>query len=159
MNDFLLAIDPGSKTVGWARFWNKTLIGCGVLRAETPMAMRVAFEADVVQHYTRTPHRIVVERPQVYVRERSEGDPNDLVLIALIGGMLAGAVQSPAGIDFVLPATWKGQVPKAIHHKRLWKRLALKEQVIVEAGALPKSLAHNCYDAVALGLWKEGRGR
>lgn len=155
MSDHVLAIDPGSKTVGWARFLKKKLVGCGVLRAETPVAMRVQFESHAWP-FSNTPVRVYVERPQVYTRSRQKGDQNDLVHIAMIGGMLAGAVAFPADIHFVFPATWKGQAPKKVMGRRILKRLGLSELHYVEAAATTK-LAHNAVDAVGLGLWAEGR--
>lgn len=101
---------------------------------------------------------VVVEKPQVYVRRRSKGDPNDLIDLAV----LAGAICAKAGRAVqVHPRDWKGTIPKArllsqyMVHRR-------NERDLGEAGCaayriglstLPNSLRHNIADAVGIGLW------
>jgi hypothetical protein len=101
------------------------------------------------------PDTLVIEWPQIYVRARSKGDPNDLLLVA---GVAAGVVASVrAGCVFMpKPADWKGQVPKEIHNARAMKRLSPAEAALV-APAGPASKLNNAIDAVGLGLWALGR--
>lgn len=107
----------------------------------------------------------VCEIPQIYPHGAKAGrrvDPQDLIALAVAAGRMTGQVPT----RYVLPAEWKGQVPKDVQHARMWKALSPAEQVILRAvvpcrtpkSARPSlSLLHNVYDAVCLGLKMEGR--
>ena len=58
----------------------------------------------------------------------------------------------------VYPSTWKGNVPKGIHHRRVWDALTEDERTLLGPPEGP-SYDHNEYDAVGLGLWFLGRLR
>lgn len=121
------------------------------------------------------PRSLVFEWPQIYRASKSEGDPNDLIGLAGVGGAIAGllayrlAVTSEL-LDVVtpVPATWTGQIPKTIKTPggrrklprdastsprgiRIVSRLDADERAIA-AGA-----NHDTLDAVGLGLWRLGR--
>lgn len=134
-----LAIDPGIST-GWAVFnADKQLQICGVGQPPTVGIKRV-----------------LIERPQIYRASQSKGDPNDLITLALGAGRYAERFESRgAVVDFVLPTTWKGQVPKAIHHVRIYGALAAAEQEIVSRGGSGVSVKarEDMMDAVGLGVW------
>lgn len=99
------------------------------------------------------PDRLVIELPQVYVRSRSKGDPNDLIQLA---GVVGAFVHWHSGLTWqYTPATWKGQTPKDITEERAKKRLGVTEMNRIDK--MPEKLAHNCWDAVALGLFHLGR--
>ena len=104
--------------------------------------------------------RLVVEVPQVYDQQRWGGDPKDLVDLAWIGGAFAREVavkhmRTRACGGSVLrprPAQWKGQVNKDVMIERIKGRLSETEMNRVE---LPnKSVQHNVWDAVGIGLWE-----
>lgn len=137
----LLAIDPGNCT-GFAWFRGDELLECGVTTVDAPtMSLR--------------PDRLVVELPQVYDAAHSKGDPNDLIGVAVQVGRWVERYRGLESIRLVKPATWKGQVPKEIHHGRILRKLALREQGVMPS--LPKTKAHNMLDAVGLGMWALGR--
>jgi hypothetical protein len=98
---------------------------------------------------------IVCEIPQIY--KTSPGDPNDLVAVAMVAGALCAAIPCKK-IETFWPAEWKGQVPKAIHHKRLMGKLSAAELTIVkEAKITAGERVHNILDAVGLGVWHLAR--
>jgi hypothetical protein len=156
----LLAVDPGLRGCGVALFNDGQLqhaeyvIGSAAgVRAGAwqPMAEAVRLWAT---YRTLEDTTLVVELPQVYVRARSKGDPNDLIdLAAVVGALVA---YFPVGATVYLPAEWKGQVPKEIIHARAASALSAWETRQITYPKR-KGLAHNVLDAVALGLCHLGR--
>lgn len=99
---------------------------------------------------------LVIERPQVYKAQFLKGDPNDLVDLALMGGALSGILHGKCRATlFYLPCEWKGQVVKAAMNARIKKRLSEDEQRRIDWPA--KSLQHNVWDAIGIGLKAVGR--
>jgi hypothetical protein len=142
------AIDPGL-TSGWAQFTAKKLSGAGVFREHD-------YPAVWHRGYEQT---LVIEVPRIYPH-RSKGDPNDIVQLALTVGEIRGHYRPQVTrIVETYPASWKGQVPKEIHHARVLKQLADDETRILAPHARrfskthPHGFDHNLLDAVALGLW------
>jgi hypothetical protein len=115
----VLGIDPGFNACGVAYFDGKVWDTCTVRpegRGLLPRALEIrkvlaGLPADLV----------VIERPQVYTQRLMKGDPNDEVSLAVLIGYLAAGFDCPVLLP--LPGTWKGQVPKKIHHDRLRKRI------------------------------------
>lgn len=105
--------------------------------------------------------RIVIEKPRSYPKA-SAIDNNDLIDLALAGGIVAGRIAGAcydAPITELPPATWKGQVPKPIHHERLQRLLSDAElqHIQRDMAPIPASLQHNLWDAIGLGLYALGR--
>jgi hypothetical protein len=157
----LVAVDPGLHQCGVALWQNGRLVWADLVRNPDSVpgqgalcAREMGFAVgESVRPYT--PKRLisgalplVIEVPQVYTRGRG-GDPNDLIdLACVVGAVMAnfnGAIYT------YRPAQWKGQVPKEVCHARARARLTPEEIAIVAANC-PPSLAHNVWDAVALGL-------
>lgn len=127
------AIDPGACT-GWAVFVDRVLYACGAERD----ASAVPVGGDLV----------VIERPQIYRASKSKGDPNDLITLALLAGRYQErALVAGARVELVLPAAWKGSVPKAVHNKRVLASLTPQERALVPDD-------HNAIDAAGLGKWR-----
>jgi hypothetical protein len=154
----LVAIDPGLRGCGIARFYGLT----GELRAaeyitspEKTLTGPVAWAAmagEVVSHQQR-PDVLVLEQPRIYPGVRRE-DPNDLIQLAGVLGAIAAHWESAPTIVAYYPAAWKGQVPKKVMTKRILKHLATGElSRLVSVGAKD----HNTIDAVGLGLFHLGR--
>lgn len=95
---------------------------------------------------------IVAELPQVYERIKSKGDPNDLVRLAVFIGALVG--RRPHKL--YLPSEWKKQVPKSVTEHRARKRLSEEElsKIVVPSA---RSLEHNVWDSIGIGLFHLGR--
>ena len=147
----LVAIDPGAKHLGWARFDGGVLVSCGLSKARTPGA-----HADNVRHaISWWPVDIVI------VEQMSPRDlPNeaDLLRVTETGCYVAGELQ-PRTFRLVPARTWKGSVPKDIHHRRVRAKLSTVEIARLERGleGVAPRLQHNVLDAVGIGLFGVGR--
>lgn len=175
----LLALDPGVTSPGVALFRHGVLIAAGRVKLPPDFAnlskgdrwLRIGHE--IVQwwdkfrtdqlHVIRT---VVYECPQIYVREKSKGDPNQLIGLAGVGQSLAVMLymlnlqhaQRPPELLTPLPAEWTGQLPKMTKGDP-WKsprgaRVAGRLQS-GERAEVPSQ--HDAIDAVGLGLWALGR--
>lgn len=168
----LVAVDPGLRGCGVAVFRETDLIWAGyavgatdtnVRRADAWRAMVRGVQAalagvgGLLDEQLR-PQHLAIELPQVYRDSHQRGakrgtDPNDLIEL----GAVVGGVEELLGCatTVYLPREWKGQAPKEIVHDRARARLSAAETAAVK---LPRaSLAHNVWDAVALGLRHLGR--
>jgi hypothetical protein len=82
----------------------------------------------VVDRLPEKPDVMVVEKMRIYPQRKQKGDPNTLIDLAMLGGMIVGAAR-PLRVLLPTPRDWKGSVPKDIHHKRLraaWPALPAK---------------------------------
>ena len=141
----LIAVDPGKHANAYARFVKGFLVG-----------------VDKIKHINSPSHshfygyKVVVESQQIY-RYMVE-DPNDLIAVAHGAGQVMGIVgQIGLEVELVLPSTWKGQVPKDIHHPRIRAKLDSAELALLDG--LNKGQLKDILDAVGIGLWwlkKEG---
>jgi hypothetical protein len=136
-----LAIDPGLDT-GWAYFRSATdLVSCGVTDARELGLSGIGC--------------VIIEKPVIYSARLMKGDPNNIITLALQVGAYREYFQSRgARVALVTPGTWKGQIPKPIHHARVKAALSPANKAILDACVqyLPASKAHNAIDAVALGF-------
>lgn len=97
-----------------------------------------------------TKFSLILEIPQVYEGPQDE-DRNDLIDLAGVQGAVVGAMGNDADVEWSpQPREWKGQIPKEVTQKRVDKRLSAAEQGKIEWPA--KSLKHNVYDALHMGL-------
>lgn len=156
----LIAIDPGLRGCGVARFGSADLVR-PLMEAQyvrNPLAFGngpsawAVMAGEIVRRFQR-PDVLVLERPRVYPGVRNE-DPNDLLELAGILGAIAAHWESVPELAVYYPAEWKGQVPKKVMTQRILKHLRPGESDrIVTAGAKD----HNTIDAVGLGLFHLGR--
>jgi hypothetical protein len=143
-----VGIDPGMRSTGLCLYDN------GVFRAVTirpkadVLADKIWEITNAVTEYVRfqawTECRVdllVIERMQIYTTDKSKGDPNDLIPLAMLGGAILARVYAME-ILLPTPAAWKGQVPKTIHHQR----------IRAKAPTLGRC-SKDALDAVGLVLW------
>jgi hypothetical protein len=145
----IVAIDPGRCT-GWCITDGG---GCVYDAGITSVDLGLPFPL----HGTT----LVIEVPQVYRAAMSKGDPNDLIKVAIeVGRWIERARIVGAEVIEVHPATWKGQIPKEVHHARILRELRPEELArLSRCLALPATKRHNALDAVGLALWRVGRGK
>lgn len=115
----------------------------------------------------------IIERPEIYNPKYMKGDPNKILTLAIRVGWYEERMRA-RGIPYeeVLPKVWKGQLPKAVHHRRGRKRLNTSEATIVDQALSQWDSSWNgtdyvhrakegpwldLLDAVNLALWKDGR--
>lgn len=157
----LIAVDPGALKSALAYFRDGTL-----------RHVKFIPTIDLLEGCA-WPDEMIIEKPQIYRRSKSKGDPNDLIDIALIAGAWWRA--SGGRAELVLPKKWKGDMEKPQCHARAWRVLTDAERELfvsksfqtssmvwdyiehgVRGGAY-KAEIHNLLDACAIGLWKLGR--
>lgn len=158
----ILAVDPGLRVCGVATFEDGFLKTAAEVKTLTKDAeagpLAWGGMADAICAAVGEDRRfgaVVVELPQVYRGPLLKGDPNDLLHLVGVLGHLCGQLEAHCGVGEVefhhyRPAEWKGQVPKAIHHERIQRRLSKSEITVWPKG-------HNAKDAVGLGLFHLGR--
>ncbi len=101
---------------------------------------------------------LVVEWPQIYVRGRSKGDPNDLLPLAGVAMCLAGRLD--VEVRSYKPAEWIGQCAKAEtgdplespRGRLIWRHLDVAERATM-------NVSHDALDATGIGLAALGRLR
>lgn len=132
-----LSLDPGAHP-GWA-IWNERfeLTRCGI--DKPPLDRYVV---------------VLCERPTIY--PNSKVPPADIITLAITAGRLVCPLADHgARVDWVEPRTWKGQVPKQIHHARIFGQLSPTEQSVVDVclrGVNPK-YREDAMDAIGLGQY------
>lgn len=168
----LLAIDPGLRHCGYAVFNGGQLVAAGLVRnsnksdrgpaAWLDMAAAVRVTA---QSLPQMVGQLVLEGQQIYQVSKLAGkmgaDANDLLELSGVCGALAASFDA-VEVRRVMPSEWKGTTDKTICQLRVSKRLSDSEAMaICWPGKTGKdsSLAHNVYDAIAIGLWAVGRWR
>lgn len=159
----IVSIDPGLRTCGVA-LWSddNTLINADLVKGSTKdkNAMAWCGIADSVAFFIEQSMdlnidrltKVCIELPQIYVRSRSKGDPNDLIQIAAVVGSICSLLCiPPEACQIIKPAEWKGQVPKDVVENRC-KNVLTKDE-LSKVAKVTKSLQHNVWDAVGIGLW------
>ncbi|MFG0245714.1 MAG: hypothetical protein ACF8MF_06670 [Phycisphaerales bacterium JB052] len=160
----LITLDPGLRCCGLAYFRKGKLVhaGCAVnpYTASTkirdvPAWLGVAESCrELIYEWLRGSRatQIVYEMPTVYVD--GYADPNDLMQLAGVLGAIAGMFPEVPWEGF-LPAQWKGQLDKGVHHARIKEFFLSPHEVRkleVDLGEINAGLQHNALDAVGLGL-------
>jgi hypothetical protein len=148
----VLSVDPGTHCMGWGLF-EEELRNCGLARSK---AKKLGFSIqELVSQLPTSADLVVVELPRIYPYQRRIR-VNDLLDLAAA----AGACAAVGPLQFVYPATWKGQTPKDISHGRIRAALKPQELLVLERSleGIPDSLHHNVLDAVGIGQWRRGEG-
>lgn len=154
-----LAIDPGNCT-GWAIFSHAGLLQrCGVSTPKTkPTPKDLGLGPTQFRQGMFRGWALTIEMPEV--TPTTPSIPDILKLCVSLGRYVDWFEDNAGGtVDYVKPASWKGQVPKEIHHPRIYAALRPEEQkILYDTGlAMADSKRHNMVDAVGLGLYSVGR--
>lgn len=174
----LVSLDPGLRECGVAQFDGPRLVDCAMpvsgnwngrgIEAWVAMA-----DAAAEWILTREPEVFVYEMMQPYQGNSAAKNENLLQLTAVLGAVGA-ALARRGGIRFVsyLPAQWKGQVKKDVHHRRItgatgkstgqWRPGILTQEELGLFDRARQGVAagkqHNILDAIGIGLYHVGRG-
>lgn len=157
MTTFLVAVDPGTTQAGVAVF---DQVNC-LLRVRLiappkkyalPVRMTLAVQeaAQMASELGVVRFRGVVEQPRKY--PGSPEDPNDLIKLGEIGGLILGTFR-PQEVMNPTPTDWKPSIPKDKFAPRILQELSADERR--RGGELLDN--HNVVDAVGIGLWALGR--
>lgn len=149
----ILTVDPGLRRAG-AALWYQD----GVLKkAWLSQAPSWLTPVESVRHMARDlafaegedVTCAVSEFPRLYGGRAAKGSGDDLFLVAAVVGGLAALRDGPTVP--VLPTEW-GASGKGITEARCREDLSPEELARVQLPSA-KSLRHNVFDAVAIGLW------
>ena len=140
----LLAIDPGIKT-GWALIDSAGIIlSCGAGQSWPSATLAL------------------IELPQVYRPGSSAARPEDLITLAVRVGQYKERLEvAGALVELVHPASWKGQLDKNTHHRRILRDLSAQDRPGVLEGltGLTPKRAEDVWDAIGLAKWAFGAGK
>lgn len=153
----VVGVDPGLRHLGVGFFEDGVLIRAKLIlnpekKARGPAAW--AKYLDAIQpediSFIQRSDVLVLETMQVYGKSRQGGDPNDLLELNGVDGVLSTLAGPQTQILGPKPREWKGTVPKDVMTERILSWLSLSERDrIQDAGAK----THNIVDGVGLGLW------
>lgn len=161
MNFRTLTIDPGVRACGWAG-WGPTAPGepgrlgaAGVSRVRADATIEWACREHTEQIPRGAAH--VVIESMAWRPGDARSNPNDLIAVQTVAAFLAGRMGG--FLEFVPAATWKGTIPKGVHHERI--RAVLEEgerRILEEALAItPKAHHKEILDAIGIGLYYSDR--
>lgn len=136
-------VDPGVHASGVAFFRGRMLTHAQYRSADCPLD--AYYDGGLC----------VCEKPQVYTT--GEARRSDLIDLAIAAGRMTGALQT----EYITPAQWKGSAKKGPMHARMFEILTGDECDLLARSldGVKKSLHHNVYDAVCMGLKWLGRWR
>lgn len=132
-----LTIDPGAHP-GFCVLDDKlAIIGCGI---NAPPK----YKFDVV----------LAERPTCYPNQ-PEKWPSIVTLSITLGRMLRPYDDLGCKVVLVEPRTWKGQIPKSVHHKVIRQALPAGELLTIDncLKGVAKSWCEDAMDAVGLAVY------
>jgi hypothetical protein len=140
----LVTLDPGTRNAGVAIFAGDTLVAAASLTTNrADVALMVAEVLAALEGVDRQHAHLLSEYPRnLAARRRAIEDLDGLRAVV-------ATVERLGWLDTrrVAPGSWKGQVPKKIHHARASKALNPWERDVWA------TLGPDGRDAVALGLW------
>lgn len=148
----MLAIDPGLRGLGVAVFVDQELADARYVPSFEHGARGPAAWVAMAKAFETNPWDVVViEVPQIYQGAKQKGDPDDLLQVTGVVGAICGRVRADRLVG-VRPREWKGQLPKEVCRARIEGKLSEVELRRV-VPSRHKSLAHNVWDAVGIGLF------
>lgn len=141
----LFAVDPGKERCAVAYFDRQGLLAVWFRASTLPIEFEAGFDRASL---------CICELPEQRGRNTNVR-MSDIIDLTWAGSRVCANLPT----ETVKPSEWKGQVPKAVHHKRMEAALTPEERIVLQNALrdIPRGVQHNLKDAVALGLWKLGR--
>jgi hypothetical protein len=138
-----IAIDPGAHP-GWAILNERLeLVECGINQPPRRKFAVCFYEMQVI-------------RPK-----DSPGIRKNILTLCVTTGKLVGPLEElGARLAVAEPSTWKGSVPKQIHHARILDKLTPKEQNVVSQclKGVAMSWVEDAMDAIGLSQYAKQHG-
>lgn len=170
-----VAVDPGVHALGVAVFHDKALFWAGLVkgsRSDGAAAAQGAFWALLKELHglgVRQWYQGVVEWPN-HDDERARHSRESMADLTGVAGAVAALLGMHGTLRSPMPSQWKGQLPKHIHHGRLFGEVVYAARLPAVAGWAPRgdgvgidvsrvrwdrSRTENTdiADAIGLGLW------
>lgn len=150
----LVAIDPGLRAAGVARFEDELLVACDCVRedyGEGPTqwtAMAAAVSEWIGDDVDELAIEYMVTRP-----DRSDVH-DDLIQLSQVSGGIYALVGAETTVA-VPPSNWTKNRPKRVNHRRVRKRLNEAETAVLEhaLAGVYKTNRKEVLDAVGIGLY------
>lgn len=143
----ILAIDPGTRELGWCIAFDGEVQDAGLLKAPGFFDMACAIKEKFLG---LSVHTLIIEVPQFYAPGQSRADYNKLAKVTLVAGAVVGVVQAER-LALPRPRRWKGTVPKKIHNQRVLASLTDAERARLNEHATSN---HNIIDAIGVAKWQ-----
>ena len=147
----LVTVDPAARRFAFAVFVDGELSACGYARSPEEVSRHLRAGVG----YTW-----VFETPRNYTAFAEAHKDLDR-LRAVLKEIERYARRRGEPVESLAPSAWKGNVPKEIHHKRVWAVLSAAEKMLLPDAPEGLGYADDVHDAVALGvtrLQRLGRG-
>ena len=164
--------DPDYRATAWATFDTNeySVLRAGVVVAEHKLKGSFAV-AHMMEQILNSPTLppvmdedgvdiVVCEYPKAY--PKSEVQPNNLIGLAMIAGVMFGRMRGEEGI-FPHPQEWKGTISKSVHQKRILTKLGwrytqrgkqlIPNTTIVRSWDIRPSEWTHVIDAIGLAMW------
>lgn len=169
------AIDPGLRVCGVSLFVDNVLRSAGLVKSSNEKDRGMTAWRDMALAVLQWLgdngpttggflNILAGERMQVYSGSKQEGDPNDLIELAGVLGAVSCRLLPRICVTYS-PRDWKEQTRKPapgtdpesyVIAVRCRKRLTVEEQTRIQLPTA-KSLQHNVWDAIGIGLKAAGR--
>lgn len=167
----ILAVDPDTRTLGWALVTKHEVLSVGMVRSSTGNV------SDMLRYCSvglpQAGDLLVVESQHYH--HGSEAPPADIIKLAQVAGGIIGLMAGAAPdmkLCLVPASTWKGQTPKPINHRRTFQHYGImcseaagycypsgcaKIAKVQGAQLLNKSSWEHVADAIGIGLYAAQR--
>ncbi len=154
-----VGVDPGTRLCGVA--WECDDSRCAYVVRSKALSLELRALEMATEIVNRLPVRrverpaaiVCVEFPRFYGTAKSEGDPNDLIDLAGVAGVVLGTLSTRLLLVPAMPypRTWKGSIPKKIHHERLARDFPQWVEPVERDTS--KSMQNHVWDACGLLEW------
>jgi len=153
----IVALDQGLSGTGWALFEDGVLQDCGNLYPpkdiEDWLIRSEEFSAKIVDFFgqIKTGSTFLMEQPAYHGSDAGQtvARSGSLVRLCYFSGMLHGYLRGEGYRIISVPVMkWKGQLPKAVVEKRIYR--------VLEKQGIPLKPKSHAIDAIGIGMWHEG---
>ncbi len=150
----LVSIDPGVKLAGVAVWDNNELTTAWLAKGKDWADLAGNILSDLYNRYPdsiRERFDLAIEKPKIYHQSKQKGDQRDIIELAMAVGAIVTCVAIEAKATIYEPHEWKGSTPKDIMIVRIKEQISPEEHTRITLPSA-KSLRHNVFDAIGIGL-------